>query len=174
MQRRYSSNACSLSFFTFNFKITYFKLDFANKFIGGGVLGSGCVQEEIRFIICPELIVSLLFSEKMEPNECLIIKGAEQYSSYSGYGDNFKFKSDYQDKTLFDNWNRKDVEILAIDALSFRFPKVQFTEAKVIRELNKAYCGFYSSKGTHECSALASGNWGCGVFNGDRQLKCNI
>ena len=25
--------------------------DFANKFLGGGVLNEGCVQEEIRFLI---------------------------------------------------------------------------------------------------------------------------
>ena len=31
----------------------FFKVDFANKVIGGGVIGSGCVQEEIRFMICP-------------------------------------------------------------------------------------------------------------------------
>lgn len=29
--------------------------DFANKYIGGGVLCGGCVQEEIRFAECPEL-----------------------------------------------------------------------------------------------------------------------
>ncbi len=34
------------------------QVDFANAFVGGGVLGNGCVQEEIRFIICPELLVS--------------------------------------------------------------------------------------------------------------------
>lgn len=34
------------------------QVDFANKYIGGGVLGHGAVQEEIRFLICPELIVS--------------------------------------------------------------------------------------------------------------------
>ena len=34
------------------------EIDFANAFVGGGVLGHGCVQEEIRFLICPELIAS--------------------------------------------------------------------------------------------------------------------
>ena len=34
------------------------EVDFANAYIGGGVLGHGCVQEEIRFLICPELIIS--------------------------------------------------------------------------------------------------------------------
>lgn len=40
-------------------------VDFANKFIGGGVLGHGCVQEEIRFLICTELIVSCLLAPKL-------------------------------------------------------------------------------------------------------------
>ena len=39
------------------------QVDFANKRIGGGVLGRGSVQEEIRFVICPELIVSRLLTE---------------------------------------------------------------------------------------------------------------
>lgn len=39
------------------------QVDFANKRVGGGVLGRGSVQEEIRFVICPELIVSRLLTE---------------------------------------------------------------------------------------------------------------
>ena len=42
------------------FGASVLQLDFANKYVGGGVLGNGCVQEEIRFLICPELIVSCL------------------------------------------------------------------------------------------------------------------
>lgn len=56
-------------------KLILFQVDFANKFVGGGVLGHGCVQEEIRFIICPELIVSRLFVECLGFNEALIITG---------------------------------------------------------------------------------------------------
>ncbi|CAF4392797.1 unnamed protein product [Rotaria sp. Silwood2] len=47
---------------------------------GGGALGSGCVQEEIRFSICPEMLVSLLVCEMMEPNECIFLIGCERYS----------------------------------------------------------------------------------------------
>ena len=32
--------------------------DFANMFLGGGVFSGGCVQEEIRFAICPENCVA--------------------------------------------------------------------------------------------------------------------
>lgn len=53
------------------------KVDFAASLIGGGVLGSGLVQEEILFLINPELIVSRLFTQKLEDNDCLIITGNE-------------------------------------------------------------------------------------------------
>ena len=75
------------------------QLDFANKYLGGGVLNSGCVQEEIRFVICPELLVSLLFTERLEKNESVIIRGCERFSSYIGYGDTFQWFEDYHDET---------------------------------------------------------------------------
>lgn len=43
--------------------------------MGGGVTSSGLVQEEIRFLINPELIVSRLFTEVLEDDDCLIITG---------------------------------------------------------------------------------------------------
>lgn len=50
-------------------------MDFANRFVGGGVTGHGLVQEEIRFVINAELIISRLFTEALEHDECLIITG---------------------------------------------------------------------------------------------------
>ena len=41
----------------------------------------GCVQEEIRFLICPELILSRLFIERLDANECIIITGILMYHS---------------------------------------------------------------------------------------------
>ena len=41
----------------------------------------GCVQEEIRFLICPELILSRLFIERLDANECIIITGNLMYHS---------------------------------------------------------------------------------------------
>lgn len=40
----------------------------------------------------------------------------------------------------------------------------------LLRELYKAFTGFVSAKN----SKIATGNWGCGVFNGDLQLKAAI
>jgi poly(ADP-ribose) glycohydrolase len=75
------------------------QVDFANQYIGGGVLGSSCVQEEIRFSICPEMIVSLLVCEMMEKNECVFLIGCERYSLYKGYDNTFEFDGDYRDNT---------------------------------------------------------------------------
>jgi poly(ADP-ribose) glycohydrolase len=60
--------------------------DFANKYIGGGVLSGGCVQEEIRFTISPECLVSMLLCERMEAREAICLRGTERFSDYSGYG----------------------------------------------------------------------------------------
>jgi poly(ADP-ribose) glycohydrolase len=48
-------------------------VDFANKFIGGGSLDRGSVQEEILFLIYPELSMTVLFCEKMEANEAIFV-----------------------------------------------------------------------------------------------------
>eukprot|EP00058_Branchiostoma_floridae_P007731 XP_002593219.1 hypothetical protein BRAFLDRAFT_72705 [Branchiostoma floridae] len=73
------------------------QIDFANKCIGGGVLHQGRVQEEIRFCICPELIASMLFMEKMDPNEAIQIEGFEQFSHYTGYGRTLEYAGDCRD-----------------------------------------------------------------------------
>ena len=49
------------------------QVDFANRYVSGSTLGAGCVQEEIRFSICPELLVSRLVLEPLEDNEAVII-----------------------------------------------------------------------------------------------------
>ncbi|XP_020486540.2 poly(ADP-ribose) glycohydrolase [Labrus bergylta] len=151
------------------------QVDFANRFVGGGVTGHGLVQEEIRFIINPELIVSRLFTEALEYNECLIITGTEQYSKYSGYAESYKWKESCKDEIPRDDWQRKCTEIVAIDALKFRHFLEQFLPEKMTRELNKAYCGFFrNTTNRKHLSAVATGNWGCGAFGGDTRLKALI
>jgi len=48
-------------------------------------------QEEIRFLICPEMIISCLICEKMQPDEAILIVGAERYSNYDGYDRTFRW-----------------------------------------------------------------------------------
>ncbi|XP_050433324.1 poly(ADP-ribose) glycohydrolase-like isoform X2 [Adelges cooleyi] len=149
-----------------------YQIDFANKFIGGGVLGWGCVQEEIRFLICPELLVSQLFSQKMLPTESIIITGAERFNDYSGYSNSFKWDGNYTDNTPIDDNYRRYCTVVAIDAIYFQNPQMQFAPKNLRRELNKAYSGF-SWGNKSDCSdvSIATGNWGCGAFRGDCHLK---
>lgn len=150
------------------------QLDFANKYLGGGVLNNGDVQEEIRFTINPELLPSMLLFDCLNDNEAAIMVGTEQYSAYKGYARTFKYDGDFQDPALkYDEWT-KDVVILAIDATKYYDVSKQLLLNEMLRELNKAFIGFhgnekYPEKGNKR--AIATGRWGCGVFKGDSQLK---
>uniref|UniRef100_A0A8C5HPV7 poly(ADP-ribose) glycohydrolase n=1 Tax=Gouania willdenowi TaxID=441366 RepID=A0A8C5HPV7_GOUWI len=156
------------------------QVDFANRMVGGGVTGHGLVQEEIRFVINPELIISRLFTEALESNECLIITGSEQYSTYTGYAETYKWKDSFKDQRprycfVLDDWQRKCTEIVAIDAVKYRHFLEQFAPDKMKRELNKAYCGFHRHNVSNKhLPAIATGNWGCGAFGGDTRLKALI
>ncbi|XP_065199713.1 poly(ADP-ribose) glycohydrolase-like [Planococcus citri] len=152
-----------------------YQVDFAHKLIGGGVIANGCVQEEIRFVICPELILSRLFTECLEDNEALIITGCERFSKYKGYGKSFEWDGDYIDGTPSDQEGRKYCTVVAIDALFFRknFAKEQYSPSKMNRELNKAYAGYSwgTRRNKNELCGIATGNWGCGVYRGNAEFK---
>ena len=168
--------------------------DFANKFLGGGVLRSGLVQEEIRwlrtsphlghhlsptpftitfhsrFTICPELVAGMVFTEALLASEAVEVAGVEQYSEYSGYGDSFRFEGRHKDATPRDAGGRRLTTVVAMDAISFRGDKaVQFRRPAVERELNKAFAAFRGAG-----PAVATGNWGCGAFGGDPRLKLAV
>jgi hypothetical protein len=144
-------------------------VDFANKYIGGGVLIGGCAQEEKLFAIQTEAIVSILFMEKMGNNDAIRIDNIIQYSNYEGYGESFVFKSN----AIGNDTNKiKKTKIIAIDA----FPHSQIRDQKIIeRDIYKAFVGFkmvfYDEKEGNEEKTIATGNWGCGVFGGDFELK---
>ncbi|CAN4095620.1 unnamed protein product [Withania somnifera] len=208
------------------------EVDFANMYLGGGALVRGCVQEEIRFMINPELIAGMLFLPCMADNEAIEIVGTERFSSYTGYASSFRFNGDYVDKKDIDVLGRRKTRIVAIDALCHP-GKSQYRLEGLLREVNKAFCGFMdqckshqyqrlfkddqtvtatdrrpivnllsldhtstSSQATEEplgnhlirnhegvsCQSLdnqheigvVTGNWGCGAFGGDPQLKAML
>ncbi|XP_010908399.1 poly(ADP-ribose) glycohydrolase 1 [Elaeis guineensis] len=214
------------------------EVDFANEFLGGGALGRGCVQEEIRFMVNPELIVGMLFMASMGCNEAIEIVGAERFSCYAGYGSSFCFVGDYLDKKPCDSMGRRKTRIVAIDAVCS--PGImQYEVDCLVRETNKAFCGFLDASKYQHCSkifqdadennnevstancniflvceanakqakdpdnsenkgasnldligktenkscqvidsqvdiGIATGNWGCGAFGGDPEIKSMI
>lgn len=62
-------------------------------------MNEGRVQEEIRFTICPEMLVSILVCEVMQDNECIFLIGCEQFTTYHGYCDTFVMKDSFHDQT---------------------------------------------------------------------------
>ena len=70
------------------------KADFANKRIGGGVLNQGCVQEEIMFVECPELLVSILLLPVMEVTDSCRIYNVIRFSLSKGYASHTEFDRD--------------------------------------------------------------------------------
>lgn len=150
------------------------QVDFANKVIGGGVLTDGAVQEEIRFIISPELIAARLFTERLHDHEIVKITGSRQFSGYTGYSSGFMFKKleakDNQLNRDVDSYGREHPQIVAMDAINFPQNKSHFQYKKqaIDRELHKSFVAFIPG---HYKTPIATGNWGCGAFGGDPELK---
>ena len=148
-------------------------VDFANEYIGGGALSGGCVQEEILFAIEPELTVSMFFMEVMNDNDAIGIFNTIQYSKYDGYGYNFT----YAGSLIDENSEIKKHKIIAIDAMDLRRTSYfyfhnQISKNEINRDIHKAYVGFNLinfDKTTKK--TIATGNWGCGAFNGNHELK---
>jgi poly(ADP-ribose) glycohydrolase len=73
-----------------------------------------------------------------------------------------------------DSWGRKWSHLVAMDAIFFRDRITQYETKNVERELLKAFTSFLpQGEGQQYEFGIATGNWGCGAFNGDKQLKGN-
>lgn len=153
--------------------------DFANAYLGGGVLRGGNVQEEIRFSVCPECIAGMLFCESMELNEAIIIVGTRRYAEPGGYGGSFHCAGaclDPPEGTPADQSGRVGPHIVAFDALMFP-GLAQYDDPFILRELIKSHAAFLGDldeDAAQRPAGVATGNWGCGVFGGDPQLKSLI
>lgn len=154
--------------------------DFANMYIGGGVLSGGCVQEEIRFAECPECIVALLMCEVMNDNEAIVITGAERFAKTKGYAFGLQYDRDWRDNSPRFADGTIDSTLVAIDAKRFRAEAQleQLDDGHFFREINKALAGFDIDvircpelQNSRNLARVATGNWGCGVFAGDPQVK---
>lgn len=76
---------------------------------------------------------------------------------------------------LRDDCKRLLTDIVAIDALCFFNQNDQYDENLFFREIKKSYIGFSSNNRSNSIlSPIATGNWGCGAFNGKIEFKCKI
>ena len=145
---------------------TSLHVDFANRWIGGGVLNRGSVQEEIMFSVCPELLCTIHLCGVMNHSEAITVSGADEYSLHTGYSRQLKYAGDSPQTDEI-------ITRVAMDATRFTGDRTfmrQYSEESILRELNKAFVAF-----DHDLpfngSPVATGNWGCGAFAGHVQLK---
>ena len=164
---------------------------FANEVVGGGVLGNGLVQEEIKYTTCPECLVIVLLSYEsdfkrgvkyknaMDTNESFSIKGTEIYSEYKGYSDSFEFVGTFHDTrpVLTKNGKRQRASrLLIFDALDLRVhsPTDQFEKDEIkMRDIIKLISSFVfvDTEGKNRL-CLSTGHWGCGAFKHNHTLIC--
>ena len=74
---------------------------------------------------------------------------------------------------------RFETYIVAMDAIEFKDRSDQFQERCIVRDVNKCFSGFNSyGEELYEIDTkeldIATGHWGCGAFNGDKEIKCNL
>lgn len=55
------------------------------------------------FALAPELISSIVFSPRIEENECIFFIGAERFSKSTGYASSFQFAEDFKDPSPRDS-----------------------------------------------------------------------
>lgn len=100
----------------------------------------------------------------MLDNEAIIVTGALQFVTHSGYASNFQFHG------AADPNSSSGVPVIAIDALDFskRNTNDQFKKENIDREWQKAYAGFSGVDSRFD--TIATGNWGGGSFKVRKRL----
>jgi hypothetical protein len=148
-------------------------VDFANAYLGGGALIGGCVQEEIRFAVAPELLVGMIVSPRMGALEAIHLHGSERFSTTTGYAFSLGYGGSFHDPCARRADGTPDTTVAAIDAIDYRRggASSQYSAVAIRRELDKARIGFRRDAATRP---IATGNWGCGAFLGDPAQKAVI
>jgi len=138
---------------------------FSDKRLGDQVLQQSATQQPIMNLIHPELMLTILLCEELKEEEAIRVYGAGRYSNYEGYDKEFKFL-----KASGESDVRERHHVL-IDAHEYTSDKKssQFGEQWILRDLLKAYCGFFGVE--DGVVKVATGKWGAGVFKAQVQLK---
>ena len=139
----------------------------------------------------------MLIAPKLDPTEAVLITGSQRFGAHAGYYDSLTFLGPCIDRTptLRDRGaplgDLSDGDTLAVTITAFDavfYPRdtglaAQLVPPALLRELLKATVAFGGGGAEPFSSAagplpeiapgapVATGNWGCGVFNGHAQLK---
>ena len=148
--------------------------DFANEYIGGGVLCAGDVQEEIRFATSPECMLAILVCPRMRPHEAIRIDGVRCYAAHRGYSESFACVGPAAEEAAPSSLPGESV--VAFDApplVGVAGRAAQYSEEMMLRNLRKlrAALGDENSDERQPLKPFATGNWGAGAFGGDPSLN---
>lgn len=151
-------------------------INFANKIIGGGVLDTGMVQEEIGMCMIPELIVNLLLmgTAALKPNEALVTSNLIKYNVITGYSNTAQLDT----SSAFVPASPHKMTVVSMDATDFRPPAGGGAAPPAPNDCDvvKAMAGLSLTDPlatAHHCNKehVAGGLWGCGVFAGNDTMR---
>eukprot|EP01128_Nolandella_sp_AFSM9_P009774 TRINITY_DN640_c4_g1_i2.p1 TRINITY_DN640_c4_g1~~TRINITY_DN640_c4_g1_i2.p1 ORF type:complete len:517 (-),score=93.29 TRINITY_DN640_c4_g1_i2:76-1626(-) len=139
-----------------------YQVNFADRYPGGTLPSPqpDIVQEEILFMVYPELFVVPILVPPIEAEESIVVRGLTRVNKYKGYQTSFRYDGNFT----------SDKQLNSIIFMDARHGGIR-DEPSLLRDLNKAYVGF--SCETYG-KAIATGHWGCGAFGGDKILKACV
>lgn len=156
----------------------HLQADFANEYLGGGVMSGGGSQEESMFVDFTELLATLLVVERMRPFEAVEIHGPKKFVEQNMMAARHLHKKDQFCRPVAEVGG--PITTVAFDALCFNSHGTvtkwdQYKPPQLQRELRKCQAALglpdaVVPSGTRR--SFVSGNWGCGAFRGDLELKC--
>jgi len=137
------------------------QVNFADPYPGGTLPAShgDIVQEEILFLVYPELFITCLLVPRIDTREAILVAGLTRTNKYKGYQWSFVYTGDYTKDS-------KLISVVHMDAL----PGGERDRTSLNREINKAYLAFTCVPG----QIIGTGHWGCGAFGGNHQRKAII
>jgi len=136
------------------------QVNFADPYPGGTLPSShgDIVQEEILFLVYPELFITCILVPRIDHRESIIVSGLTRTNKYKGYQWTFSYNGDF-------DTDSNPITVIHMDAL----PGGERDISTLDRELNKAYISFKDLTGP-----IGTGHWGCGAFGGNHQRKAVI
>ncbi|CAL1168378.1 unnamed protein product [Cladocopium goreaui] len=150
----------------------HLQADFANSYLGGGVLSGGGTQEECMFTEFPELLAIIYVTERMLPHEAVEIQGARRYAEHT-MGGRHAWSEQFCRATEIG----APIDAVALDAVSFgrKGPHKQYWPDYIQQDIRKCSAALLLPEMDKTFRRkFVTGLWGCGAFRGEPELKLLI